>query len=260
MSSFWRGLLIQWRVVGALLIREIYSRFGRESLGFAWIVGEPLVFAIPVLFVWRAVRDPNEHGISLMPFLWSGYLPLLLFRHLGGRILLFIRSNVPLLYHQRVTIFDIFLARSLLEIGSNLTALAISFAVFYAIGALDVPRDLPMFYLGYFFMIWWSVAIALIIGALCERTDWVQQIWTPYSYLYMMFSGFFFLADWLPPSLRNIALYQPYTQSYEMLRGGMFGTTITTYGDPAYTTFALAVLTLFGLWLMRESRKYVVIE
>ena len=260
MLLLWRGLVIQWRVVGALLIREIYSRFGRESLGFAWIVGEPLVFAIPVLFVWRAVRDPNEHGISLMPFLCSGYLPLLLFRHLGGRILLFIRSNVPLLYHQRVTIFDIFLARSLLEIGSNLTALAISFAVFYAIGALDVPRDLPMFYLGYFFMIWWSVAIALIIGALCERTDWVQQIWTPYSYLYMMFSGFFFLADWLPPALRNIALYQPYTQSYEMLRGGMFGTTITTYGDPAYTTFALAVLTLFGLWLMRESRKYVVIE
>jgi len=45
-----------------------------------------------------------------------------------------------------------------------------------------------------------------------------------------------------------------------MIRGGVFGTTITTYGDPTYTTFALAVLTLFGLWLMRESRKYVVIE
>jgi ABC-type polysaccharide/polyol phosphate export permease len=35
MSSFWRGLVIQWRGVGALLIREIYSRFSRKSLGFA---------------------------------------------------------------------------------------------------------------------------------------------------------------------------------------------------------------------------------
>jgi ABC-type polysaccharide/polyol phosphate export permease len=26
--------------VGALLIREIYSRFGRESLGFAWTVAD----------------------------------------------------------------------------------------------------------------------------------------------------------------------------------------------------------------------------
>jgi capsular polysaccharide transport system permease protein len=260
LSPFWRGFLIQWRVVGALLIREIYSRFGRESLGFAWIVAEPLVFAIPVLFMWRAIRGSQEHGISVMPFLWSGYLPLLLFRHLGGRILLFIRANVPLLYHQRVTIFDIFLARALLETFSNLTALVVSFAVFYAIGAIDVPRDLPMFYLGYFYMIWWAVASALIIGALCERTDWVSQVWMPFSYMYMIFSGFFYLADWLPPNLRNVALCQPYTQAYEMIRAGVFGTTITTYGDPAYTTFVLASLTLLGLWLMRESRKYVVIE
>jgi capsular polysaccharide transport system permease protein len=142
MSSFWQGLRIQWRVVGALIIREIYSRFGRDGLGFAWIVAEPLVFALPVLFVWRAVRDPNEHGLSLVPFLWSGCLPLLLFRHLGGRKLMFICANVPLLYHQRVKIFDVFLARALLEIFSTLTALLVSFAVFYAIGAVDVPRDL----------------------------------------------------------------------------------------------------------------------
>ena len=256
----WRGFLIQWRVVGALLIREMYSRFGRESLGFAWIVAEPLVFAIPVLFMWRAVRASHEHGLLVMPFLWSGYLPLLLFRHLGGRILLFIRQNSGLLYHRRVSIFDIFLARALLEIGSNLTATIVSFVVFYVIGAIDMPRDLPMFYLGYLFMVWWCVAIALIIGSLCERTDWVQQIWTPYSYMYLMFSGFFYLADWLPPTLRTVALYQPYTQAYEMIRAGVFGTTIRTYGDPAYTAFMLAILTLFGLWQLREGRRYVVAE
>jgi capsular polysaccharide transport system permease protein len=88
-------------------------------------------------------------------------------------------------------------------------------------------------------MIWWSVAVALIVGAVCERTDWVQQVWMPYSYLYMMFSGFLSrgLATTIP---RKVALYQPYTQAYEMIHGGVFGTTITTYGDPAYTTFALA--------------------
>ena len=141
----WRGFQVQRRVVGALLIREIYSRFGRETLGFAWIVAEPLVFAIPVLFTWRAIRDPHEHGLSLMPFLWSGYLPILLFRHLGGRMLLFVRANATLLYHRRVTIFDVFLARALLEIGGNLTALLVSFAVFYCIGAMEVPKDRTTF-------------------------------------------------------------------------------------------------------------------
>lgn len=259
-ATFWRGLAVQKRVVGALTIREIYTRFGRENLGFAWIVAEPLVFAVPVLFMWQAIRGSHEHGISVMPFLWSGYLPILLFRHLGGRILLFIRGNAGLLYHRRVSILDIFLARAVLEVGGNVTALIASFALFYAIGAVDVPQDLPMFYVGYFFMIWWCAAAALIIGGLSERSDWVAQIWMPYSYMYLVFSGFFYLADWLPPALRNVALYQPYTQAYEMIRGGVFGSVIKTYGDPAYTAFTLAVLTLIGLWLMREGRKYVVIE
>ena len=46
----------------------------------------------------------------------------------------------------------------------------------------------------------------------------------------------------------------------EMIRAGIFGTTVKTYGDPGYTTFVLAILTLFGLWLLREGRKYVVVE
>jgi capsular polysaccharide transport system permease protein len=259
-TAFWRGLRSQCRVVGALLIREIYTRYGREGLGFAWIVAEPLIFAIPVLFVWRLVRGSNEHGIALFPFLWTGYLPLLLFRHVGARILLFVRVNAGLFYHRQVAIFDVFLGRVLLEIGSNLAALIASFAVFYGLGALDVPRNLPMFYLGYFYAIWWAVAVGLIIGGLSERSDWVEKIWTPYSYLYMFFGGFAYLADWLPPALRNVALYQPGLQSYEMIRSGVFGSTIKTHGDPAYTTFALAILTLFGLWLLREGRKYIVLE
>src|SRR5215831_5308423 len=122
MHKFREDLAMQWRVVGALLIREIYTRFGREGLGFAWIVAEPLIFAIPVLLTWSAVRAPYEYGLKLMPFLWTGYLPLLMFRHIGGRSLLFVRVNAGLLYHRQVTIFDIFLARSLLEVISNLSA------------------------------------------------------------------------------------------------------------------------------------------
>jgi len=40
----------------------------------------------------------------------------------------------------------------------------------------------------------------------------------------------------------------------------MFGNVVKTYGDPAYTSLVLAVLTFIGLLLMRESRKYVVAE
>ena len=260
MEQVRKSFAVQWRVVGALLIREIYTRFGREGLGFAWIVLEPLVFAIPVLLVWSAARNPYEHGLPLMPFLWSGYLAILLFRHVGGRMVMFVRVNAGLLYHRQVTIFDIFLARCVLEVTSNLTAVVVSFGFFYAIGLLDWPRDLPMFYTGYFFMIWWSAAVGLIIGGLSERTEWAEKIWVPYSYLYLFFSGFLYMADWLPERVREWALLQPSLHAYEMIRAGMFGNLIKTHGDPVYTSLVLAVLTFVGLLLMRDSRKYIVAE
>jgi capsular polysaccharide transport system permease protein len=258
--NFRRDLATQCRVVGALLIREIYTRFGREGLGFGWILLEPLIFAIPVLLVWSIVRSPYEHGIPLMPMLWTGYLPILLFRHVGARMLIFVRVNAGLLYHRQVTIFDIFLARCILEVASNLMAVVASFVLFYAVGMLDLPDNLPMFYLGYFYMIWWSATTGLIVGALSERSEWTEKIWQPFSYLYMFFSGFFYMAAWLPPVLRSWALCMPSLQAYEMIRAGMFGSSIKTYGDPAYDSLVLAVLTFVGLRLMRDARKYLVAE
>ena len=258
--SVWVGLATQWRVVGALLIREIYTRFGREGLGFAWIVGEPLIFVIPVLFTWSAVRGSYDHGLTMMPFLWTGYLPLLMFRHVGSRMLMFVRVNAGLLYHRQVTIFDIYLARCLLEVASSLTAVLISGILFYSIGLIDLPRDLPMFYTGYFYMIWWCSAIALIVGALSERTDWTEKIWSPYSYLYVFFGGAFFMAEWLPQGLRSWALLQPSVQAYEIIRAGMFGNQVETFYDFGYVTGFLAVLTLIGLWLVRDVRRHLELD
>jgi capsular polysaccharide transport system permease protein len=259
--TFWQSLMVQLRVIRALIFREIYTRFGRENLGFGWIIVEPLIFALPVLGMWSLIRGKFEHGLAMLPFFWSGYMPLLLFRHLCGRMVMFIRVNAGLLYHQQVTIFDLFVARALLEILSNLAAVVFSFVLFLSLGMMDWPRDPPMFYLGYFFMIWWCVAVGLIIGGLSERSELVEKIWSPISYMYMAVSGFFFLAAWLPPAVRNVGLaVMPSIHAYEMLRAGLFGRTIHTYGDPVYMSAICAVLTLIGLALIRQSRKWVVAE
>ena len=37
-TSFLESLLIQKRVIGALLMREIITRYGRNNIGFLWFV------------------------------------------------------------------------------------------------------------------------------------------------------------------------------------------------------------------------------
>ncbi len=107
-------------------------------------------------------------------------------------------------------------------------------------------------------MAWWSVSIAMIVAALSERSEIIAHIWMPISYIYMPISGFMYLAEWLPVSLRNLALtVMPSLHSYEMIRGGLFGGRIQVFYDLSYVSFVLAVLTLLGLWLVHGVRRYI---
>ena len=68
MSRLTAGWRIQRRVVGALMIRELVTRFGRENIGFLWIMAEPLLFTVLVGVMWRFMKGPEEHGVSVIAF------------------------------------------------------------------------------------------------------------------------------------------------------------------------------------------------
>ena len=258
MRSFLRSWAVQNRVIGALLMREIQLRWGRRNLGFAWLIVEPLVFAFPVLVMWSLMQDSHQHGMPLIPFLWSGYLPLLMFRHVTGHSIYTIRASGPLLYHRAVTPLDLLIGRCGLELMGNVTATALSFLVFYMLGHIEWPRDPGLFLVGFLYMAWWSLAVALIVGAWSERTEIVEHIWQPISYMYLPISGFFYMAEWLPIPLRNLALtVLPSLHSYEMIRGGLFGNRVQVFFDLSYVSFVLAILTLLGLWLVRDVRRHI---
>jgi capsular polysaccharide transport system permease protein len=261
MGAFWRSFTIQRRVIGALIMRETYTRFGRENLGFAWMYGEFLIFALPVIAMWRMIRGHYEHGLLVVPFVWSGYMPILLFRHMGGHMIRAVRLNMSLFYHRNVTPFDAIIARMAVEILGNYGAATFSFFLFYAIGVMDWPRDMPLMFLGYFYMTWWCVAVGLIIAGFSERTRMFEKVWQPISYMYLPVSGFFYLAAWLPASVRSILLtVMPSFPCYEMIRGGIFGPVIRVYYDIPQLTLTLAAITLFALLGLRDVRRHLVNE
>jgi capsular polysaccharide transport system permease protein len=256
-----RSFAVQRRVVGAIVMRELVTRWGRRNLGFAWLFCEPLVFAFPVITVWSYVRDPYEHGLPVVAFVWTGYMPILIFRHVTGGALRSMRTAASLLYHRRVTPLDLFIGRQGLEALGNLASVAVSFFVLFIIGSINWPQNYALMVLGFLYTVWWSLCVALLIACLSERFEMVAHVWPPISYLYLFFSGFFFMADWLPVDLRNFALaIDPPLHCYEMVRGGMFGNWVRVYYDIPYLTGMLAILTLIGLWLLRDVRYYIDLE
>jgi capsular polysaccharide transport system permease protein len=178
-----------------------------------------------------------------------------------ARSLQFAHHGAALLYHRQLTIFDLFVAGALLETLSNIAALIVSGLLLYVLGIIDLPKNFGLFLVGYFYMIWWSVAVALIMGALSERGEVVEKIWAPMGYMYLPISGFFFLAVWLPDSVRYWALtVMPALHAYEMIRSGLLGPVFHAYYDLGYVSIVLTVLTIIGLKLMRDTAEYLVLE
>jgi capsular polysaccharide transport system permease protein len=256
-----RAVVVEKQVLGALFMREFVTRWGRRNLGFAWLFAEPLLFALPVIFMWSMIRAPSEHGLPMIAFIWTGYMPVLIFRHVTGHALYTVRSNASMLYHQHVTPFDLFIGRQGLELMGNLSATAVTFVLFYMVGLLDWPHDYTLFLTGFFYMSWWTIAVALIVAALSERSEIVEHLWMPISYMYLPVCGFFYLAQWLPAKLREVALtVVPPLHAYEMIRGGLFGDHIEAFYDISYLSWLLAILTVTGLWLLRDVRRHIVFE
>jgi capsular polysaccharide transport system permease protein len=143
------GAVIQQRVIGALMMRELSTRFGRENIGFLWMVAEPLLFAVLVGLIWRFMKGPAEHGLSVIGFVASGYLPLVMFRQAVNRSVGLFAANASLMVHRQIRIADFILVRFLIEmIGHMIAALAVG-VLLVALGEVPVPADVGVMLLGW---------------------------------------------------------------------------------------------------------------
>ena len=81
-NSLWQSFRIQQRVIGALLMREVLTRFGRHNIGFLWVFVEPMIFTIGVVTLWTVVDVGHGSSIPIVAFGITGYSSVLLWRHI----------------------------------------------------------------------------------------------------------------------------------------------------------------------------------
>src|SRR5271154_7236383 len=100
--SLLQCLGIQRRVLHALLMREIITRFGRENLGVLWLVGEPMLFTLGVATLWAAAGLHHRSPIPIVAFAVTGYSTVLMWRNSANRAGSSIQANKQLLFHRNV--------------------------------------------------------------------------------------------------------------------------------------------------------------
>ncbi|WP_335904902.1 ABC transporter permease, partial [Acidisphaera sp. L21] len=215
--------MVQVRVINALMMRELHTRFGRENIGFLWVIGEPFIFCAGVSVAWTAMRPAHEHGLPMTAIVITGYVPLTMWRHCIGRAVRAFDANGSLMFHRHVTPLDIITSRSLLEIGGTIFAGLVVAVGAYIVGYLDPPKNIGDIVVGLLYQSVFSYACALIIAALSEQSEILEKLLGLVSYLSIPFSGAFTMVNWVPPSFQSVLLWSPSVSNVELIREGQFG-------------------------------------
>ena len=260
MTSTLKLFLTQGHVIWALVLREMQTRYGRENLGYLWVVGEPILFCGGVTIVWSLIRPSQEHGLPITAFVVTGYIPLTMWRHCVARGLRAFEANGALLFHRQVAPIDIILARVILEIVGTLIAGVIIFFSAISLGFMEPPKDIGLLYTGILYHIAFCTASSLFIASLSERSEVIEKVISVATYLSLPLSGAFVMVSWVPEKYQWILLLSPSAQDLEMIRGGEFGFRSHPIYSYSYTTWVIGLMLVVSISLSLRSRRFIVVQ
>lgn len=248
------------RIIKSLMMREMITRFGREGIGFLWLIGEPLMFCFGVIVLWSIIKPEYEHGVRVAAFVMTGYMCLLMTRHVISYNISAITANTGLLHHRPVSILHIYAARNILEVLGSTTAFFVVYLVLFCLGQVGPPQNLLLLYSGWLIMIGISVGFGIVFSALAVRFELMEKIVGIMQYLMIPMTGTFFMVAWFPEHIRRLILLIPFPNAVEMVRGGVFGEFVPTYYNPLYAIAWAAGLNIFGLLLLANVKDRVDVE
>lgn len=254
-TTFKRSLVIQGRVLYALLMREIITRYGRRNIGFLWLFIEPLLMTLLITLLWAFVRGNQVSTLNIIAFTITGYPLMMMWRNGSSRAIGAISANVSLLYHRNVRVLDTIFARILLEISGATIAQLIIMTLFVLVGWIEVPQD-PLYMLfAWFLMALFAVGLGLIICSVAQKFEVVGKIWGTLSFVFMPLSGAFFFLYHLPQQAREFFQWVPMISGTEMFRHGYFGDVIPTYENISFLIVCDLAMLLIGLIMVKNFSK-----
>ena len=110
-SSVSSGLTVQGRVLYALVMREVHTLYGNTKLGYLWAIIQT-AFGIGVFWGLRTILGAHApHGMSMIVFLLSGFIPWYMFSHTVSRCMSAVKANKALLTFSQITELDLMIAR-----------------------------------------------------------------------------------------------------------------------------------------------------
>jgi capsular polysaccharide transport system permease protein len=243
-------------VIRALMLRDAMARFGRENLGFFWLMGEPLIITIGIIVIWTVLGATHGHtNVDVIAFGLSGYTLLTLWRHIINRSVYCFRHSAGLLFHRNIALLDTFVARTLIESVGTGAAFFVAYVPLFLLGYIDPINDPLILIAAWLLMILFSFSVGLTIACMTEISEPFEFFVAPIMYFMLPISGTFYMVDWLPEKYQRLAAYSPLINLNEMFRDGLYGDKTRTYWNVSMILLWSVPLLAMGFLLIGPARR-----
>lgn len=256
-SAAARGFGVQRRVVGALILRELHTRFGRDNIGYLWLIAEPMLLATVIGILHSGSHTQFGSNIHPLPLAVLGYTIFIMFRGIVNRSEGAMEANAPLLYHRMVTVDDVIVSRALLEAGGTFSTVVVMISGLIALGFADPPQRPLWLILAIVCQFWLSWGQSMLVTVISHDNRTLGRLVHIYTYFMIPLSCAFFQVEWLPHPYREWILWSPIPHIFEMARYGMFEAATDKYFDTGYLLAWCLGLTFIGLLTTRILRRHI---
>jgi capsular polysaccharide transport system permease protein len=246
-------LIVHLRVVGAMLAREMITRFGNKPGGYIWALLDPIAHIGFMTLIFSAIARSPALGTSFPLFFATGFIAFQFYRAIETYVSASTKSNRALLSYPNVAPIDSIVARYFLQLGTT-TAVAMV-VLSFIIYTMRTPPNIhwPPIVEAAFAASILGLGSALANDVLFSKYPIYEKIFTVVTRPLYLVSGVFFLPDGVPHPFREILLYNPLIHVVMLFRQGFYPEYRAPEMDLGYLYTWVAVVFSGGMIIFRSN-------
>lgn len=222
--SLARNLAATGRVVAALMLHDMRTRFGRSRIGYLWAVLEPIGHLLTLGIVFSFLnKSPPPVGPNLFLYYLTGLIPFLMFSHIAHEVMHARHAAGALMQLPPVRSFEVLVARAGLQWTTEIIVMIIIFGCASLIISFSAPASLIEIILSIILLAFFGIGIGLINCCMFEIAHWWENFFSAVVRLLYFGSGIYYSPMAMPNSIREYLVWNPVLQGVEYFRAGFFG-------------------------------------
>ncbi len=249
-----------WRTIGALLLREMQTSYGRSPGGYAWALLEPIggiMLLTAILSIGFRIREPSL-GTNFPLFLATGLLMLTMFLAISGRVAGSINRNKALLFYPGVRYTDTLIAGFILTMLTQILVIYIVLVGIHMLYGLRSILDLGAIFSSVFFTALLGLGIGTLNCFLFNIFPLWGNIWAVLTRPLFLLSCVMFTFEDIPRQYQDYAWWNPIVHLVGLMRRGFYPSYDAAYASPLYIgVVSMVSLTLGLLFLNRFHRTFL---